>query len=53
VCDKESYYSRNETIMNLSDKVFAFQINASPGTQNTVDIAKSQGKEVKLFTYNV
>lgn len=53
VCDKESYYARNETIMNLSDKVFAFQINGSEGTQNTIDIAKSQRKEVKLFTYNL
>lgn len=53
VCDKESYYARNETIMNLSDKVFAFQINGSSGTQNTIDIAKSQGKEVKLFTYSI
>ena len=53
VCDKESYYSRNETIMNLSDMVFAFQVNGSSGTQNTIDIAKSQGKEVKLFTYNL
>lgn len=53
VCDKESYFARNETIMNLSDEVYAFQVNGSPGTQNTMDIAESQGKNVKLFTYTV
>lgn len=53
VCDKESYYARNETIMNMSDEVFAFQVNGSSGTQNTIDIAKAQRKEIKLFTYYI
>jgi hypothetical protein len=41
ICDRESYYARNETIMNFSSEVYAFQVNGSEGTQNTIDIARS------------
>ena len=27
VCDKESYYARNGTIVDLSDELIAFQVN--------------------------
>lgn len=53
VCDKESYYARNGTIVDLSDELYAFQVNGSGGTGDTIEKAKSQGKEVKLFTYNL
>ncbi len=53
VCDKESYYARNETIVGLSDELYAFQVNGSGGTADAVDKAKAQGKEVKLFSYNL
>lgn len=53
VCDKESYYARNRAIVDLSDELFAFQVNSSGGTGDTIEKAKSQEKEVKLFTYNL
>lgn len=51
--DKESYYARNGTIVDLSDELYAFQVNGSSGTGDTVEKAKSQGKEVRLFNYNL
>jgi len=53
VCDKESYYARNGTIVDLSDEVYAFQVNGSGGTQDTIDQAILQGKEVKHFVYKI
>jgi len=53
VCDKESYYARNGTVVDLSDELYAFQVNSSGGTGDTVEKAKSQGKEVRLFTYDL
>lgn len=53
VCDKESYYARNGTIVDLSDELYAFQVNSSGGTGDTIEKAKSQGKEVRLFSYTL
>jgi hypothetical protein len=53
ICDKESYYARNGSIVDLSGELYAFQVNGSNGTGDTVEKAKSQGKEVRLFTYNL
>lgn len=53
VCDKESYYARNGTIVDLSDELYAFQVNGSGGTGDTIEKAESQGKEIRIFTYNL
>lgn len=53
VCDKESYYARNGTIVDMCDELYAFQVNSSSGTQDTIEKTKAQGKEVKLFTYSM
>ncbi len=53
VCDKESYYARNGTIVDISDELCAFQVNGSNGTQDTIEKAKSQGKEVRLYNYTL
>lgn len=50
--DKESNHARNSEIVSHSDKLLAFQVNNSSGTENTIDEAKSKGKEVKIFKYN-
>lgn len=53
VCDKESYYARNGTVVDLSDELYAFQVNGSSGTQDTMEKAKSEGKGVKVFSYEL
>ncbi len=53
LCDKESYYARNETIVDMSDELYAFQVNGSAGTGDAIEKAKSQGKKVTLFTYSL
>lgn len=53
MCDKESYYARNGTIVDMSDVLYAFQVNGSGGTGDAIEKAKSQGKEVILFAYNL
>lgn len=53
LCDKESYYARNGTIVDMSNELYAFQVNGSAGTGDTIEKAKSQGKEVTLFSYNL
>jgi predicted Rossmann fold nucleotide-binding protein DprA/Smf involved in DNA uptake len=52
-CDKESYYARNGTIVDLSDELYAFQVNNSSGTGDTIEKARSQNKKVTLFTYTL
>lgn len=53
ICHKESYYARNGTIVDMSDELCAFQVNGSSGTQDTIEKAGLQGKEVKSFLYNI
>lgn len=51
--DQNSYYLRNTAVINASDELLAFQVNASAGTQDTIDKAKARGLPVKLFTYQI
>lgn len=36
---QEAYYARNTTIVELSKEIYAFQVNQSKGTQDTIDKA--------------
>jgi hypothetical protein len=51
--NKETYYLRNTEVMNASDEILAFQVNASPGTQDTVDKARRRGIPTRVFSYTV
>lgn len=51
--NKTTYYLRNTEVMNASDEMLAFQVNASPGTQDTIDKALGRGIPVKVFSYTV
>ncbi len=51
VVDKDTYYERNTKVMDLSDELYAFQVNDSEGVQDTADKAESYGKLVKLKKY--
>jgi hypothetical protein len=44
----EHYYLRNSEEVESADEVFAFQVNQSPGTQDTIDKAKETGVPVSL-----
>jgi len=51
VVDVTTYYLRNQDVVDLVDELLAFQVNASGGTQDTVDKARLKGIPVVLFTY--
>ena len=46
-----TYYLRNQDIVDVADELLAFQVNASAGTQDTVDKAQMKGIPVVVFTF--
>ena len=51
VVDVTAYYLRNQDVVDVADELLAFQVNASSGTQDTVDRARLKGIPVVVFTY--
>ncbi|MBW6442601.1 hypothetical protein K0A97_02355 [Patescibacteria group bacterium] len=51
--NKDSYYARNEQIAKDCDELYAFQVNMTPGTQNTIFNALKYGKPVHILRYNL
>jgi hypothetical protein len=51
VVDVTTYYLRNQDVVDVADQLLAFQVNASGGTQDTVDKARLKGIPVVVFTY--
>jgi hypothetical protein len=51
VLDVATYYLRNQDVVDVADELLAFQVNASGGTQDTVDRARLKGIPVVVFTY--
>ncbi|HMI09160.1 MAG TPA: hypothetical protein VK497_02055 [Candidatus Saccharimonadales bacterium] len=51
--NEKTYFLRNTEVINASDEILAFQINASAGTQDTIDKARQRGIPVEVFTYTV
>lgn len=51
--NKETYYQRNLEVVKYSDKLLAFQVNRSTGTQNTIDKAKEKDIPIKIFSYSI
>jgi hypothetical protein len=51
VVDVTTYYLRNQDVVDMADELVAFQVNASGGTQDTVDRARLKGIPVTVFTY--
>ena len=51
VVDVTTYYLRNQDVVDVADELLAFQVNASGGTQDTVDRARLKGIPVVMFTY--
>ncbi|EKE14618.1 MAG: hypothetical protein ACD_12C00386G0001 [uncultured bacterium] len=53
VLDKTTYYERNSEIISVADKLIAFQVNESLGTQDAINKAIKKGIPVKIFKYKV
>ena len=51
VVDVIAYSLRNQDVVDVADELLAFQVNASGGTQDTVDKARLKGIPVIVFTY--
>jgi hypothetical protein len=51
--NEESYFARNQTIINLCNELYAFQVNESKGVQDAINKAKAQGKIVHLKKYEI
>ena len=53
VVNEHAYSVRNKQVVQASDELFAFQINDSLGTQNTIDSAVKMGKKTTIFSYKI
>jgi len=51
--NREGYFGRNSKIVELADEIIAFQVNGSAGTQDTIDKARSAGKNVIVHSYSI
>jgi len=51
VVNVTTYYLRNQDVVDTADELLAFQVNASAGTQDTVDKARVKGIPVAIFTF--
>ena len=51
VVNVTTYYLRNQDVVDAADELLAFQVNASAGTQDTVDKARMKGIPVVVFTF--
>ena len=52
-CNQESYYARNGKVIDAADRLLAFQVNDSAGTQDAIDKAKAAAKPVLQRKYQV
>ncbi len=51
--DQETYYERNSKVVEVSDEMYAFQVNESAGTQDTINKARDKGIRVTVFSYTI
>lgn len=51
--DKTAYFNRITEIVDSADELSAFQVNASEGTQHTINKARRKGIPVKICPYTV
>src|SRR5579864_8831850 len=49
--DVTTYCLRNQDVVDVADELLAFQVNASGGTQDTVDRARQKRIPVVIFAY--
>lgn len=51
--NERTYYLRNTRVVDASDEMLAFHVNASGGVQDTIDKARGQGTPVRVFAYRI
>ncbi len=51
--DKESYYLRNNEVINRSDSLLAFQVNGSAGVGDAISKAHQKAIPVQVFPYEI
>lgn len=51
--NQETYYIRNTAVLEAADRLAAFQVNKSAGTQDTIDKAVARGMSVEHLEYLV
>ena len=51
--NETTYYLRDTEVVNASNELLAFQVNASAGTQDTIDKARQRKIPTKVFRYIV
>ncbi len=50
---KDAYEKRNDLVLSHADKLIAFQVNNSKGTQYTIEKARDLGIETEIHSYTV
>ena len=50
---QETYYKRNQKVIDASDELYAFQVNGSRGVTDTIEKAEEKGIPIKLFSYTL
>ena len=53
IVDERTYYLRNTEVMSASNEIYAFQVNASAGTQDIIDKARQSNIPVRIFKYSI
>lgn len=51
--DRKSYFERNGLIVANSDEMIAFQVNDSPGTQDTIEKTNKKRIPIKILKYTI
>ena len=51
--NRETYFERNGFVVTNADEMIAFQVNNSPGTQDTIEKAQEKRILVKVFKYTI
>jgi len=51
--NKRSYFLRNSAMVNAADKLIAFHVNKSEGTQDAINKAGKKGIPIKIFSYSL
>ena len=52
-CTPQTYYARNQKVIDASTSLFAFHVNKSEGVQDAIDRAKSQNKPITVKSYTL
>lgn len=53
VLNQQTYYDRNTKVLEAASELLAFQVNNSPGTQDTINKAQKLGLPMSLKQYEI